>query len=340
MPKQKTAAVPERVAPMLCKLVKEVPVLKDYLFEVKWDGYRMIAYVQDGNVRMESRSGLDYTARYPEIEKALKSLQRNVIIDGEVVVFNKAGRPDFDALQHYNGNHTPIRYCVFDLLWLDGQNLEQRPLTERKTLLKKLVSKRPVFRYSESFDDGAVLYEQMRSLDLEGVIAKRKESVYREGMRGAEWLKIPTRKRQEFVIGGWAESARARCFKSLLFGAYDHGMFIWIGRSGGGYKEKEMPGILKKLKALEISDPPFMNPVLDAKGAVLHYVRPELVANFEFAAWTKTGRIRKPAIFLGFRNDKRPEDVVRELPESAGTIQQELKKAETDRSKRIAGMGY
>ncbi|MBZ4191642.1 non-homologous end-joining DNA ligase [Niabella beijingensis] len=331
MSKQEKSAIPKQIAPMLCKLVRALPELENYLYEIKWDGYRAISYVKESMVHMDSRGGLNYTARYPQIEKALRNLKHDVIIDGEIVVFNDEGKPDFDALQKYNGENTPISYCVFDLLWLDGQNLEQRPLTERKELLKELVNKRAVFKFSKSFDDGQSLYKQMLSQNLEGVVAKRKDSPYREGERGNDWLKIPTRKRQEFVIGGWAESSKKRPFKSLLFGAYENDRFTWIGRSGGGYKEKEMVDILEKLKALEMKTSPFVNPVLDAKGAMVHYVRPRLVANFEFATWTKTGRIRKPATFLGFRNDKRPADVVREIPETLNAIKNEVANAKTDR---------
>ena len=126
------------------------------------------------------------------------------------------------------------------------------------------------------------------------------------------------------MIGGWAESDKNRSFKSLLFGAYTNGKFEWIGRSGGGYKEKEMPGILKQLKAIEIDESPFHNKVMDTKGARTHYVKPQLVANFEFATWTKSGRIRKPATFLGFRKDKKPKDVVREVPKPVGLIEEEI----------------
>ena len=139
------------------------------------------------------------------------------------------------------------------------------------------------------------LYKKAEELGLEGIVSKNANSIYTPGNRGNDWLKLPTAKRQEFVIGGWAESARARAFRSLLFGAYNkEGKLEWIGRSGGGYKEKEMPGILKKLKALEINESPFINKILDTKGATMHYVKPELVANFKFATWTKSGRIRKP----------------------------------------------
>lgn len=316
--------MPAHIRPMLCTLIKEPIDRDDYLYEVKWDGYRIVSFVEKGKVRMDSRSGLNYTSKYPPIEKALKSLKHDVIIDGEVVIFNQEEQPDFDALQLYNGHESPIKYCVFDLLWMDGQDLRGFPLTERKELLKILVKDDDVFRYSESFDDGPALYRQMLDLNLEGIVAKKKDSEYTEGDRGNDWLKTPTRKRQEFVIGGWAESDKARSFKSLLFGAYQNGKFTWIGRSGGGFKDKEMPGILKKLQAIEIDESPFVNKVLDAKGAKMHWVKPQLVANFEFATWTKTGRIRKPATFLGFRLDKKPEQVVREVPKSTDVIEDEI----------------
>jgi len=308
-------AMPESVKPMLCTLTREVVPDEDYVYEVKWDGYRIISYIGNKKVRMDSRSALDYTKKYPPVAKALKELGHDAVLDGEVVVFNEEGKPDFDALQTFNGHDTPINYCVFDLLWLDGYNLMGLPLTDRKTILKKLVEGNEVLRFSESFDDGEALYRQALDLDLEGIVAKRRDSSYVPDTRDNRWLKTPTRKRQEFVIGGWAESDKSRSFRSLLFGAYNgKGGFEWIGRSGGGYKQSEMPGILAQLQKLEIVKTPFINKVLDTKGAKIHWVKPELVANFEFATWTKTGRIRKPATFLGFRKDKKASQVVREVP--------------------------
>ena len=308
-------AMPKSVNPMLCILTKEVVPDEDYLYEVKWDGYRIISYIQDKKVRMDSRSALDYTKKYPPVAKALKEFGHDAVLDGEVVVFNSAGKPDFDALQTFNGHDTPINYCVFDLLWLDGYNLMQLPLTDRKAILKELVEGNEVLRFSESFEDGEALYRQALDLDLEGIVAKRKDSSYVPDARDNRWLKTPTRKRQEFVIGGWAESDKSRSFRSLLFGAYNaKGELEWIGRSGGGYKQSEMPGILAQLQKLELPKMPFINKVLDTKGAKIHWVKPELVANFEFATWTKTGRIRKPATFLGFRADKKAGQVVREVP--------------------------
>jgi bifunctional non-homologous end joining protein LigD len=243
----------------------------------------------------------------------------------------------------YNGHNSPIAYCIFDLLWLDGYSLIDLPLTERKERLRELLENNEILRFSESFDDGPALYNQSVERNLEGIVAKKKDSIYVPGDRGNAWLKTPTRKRQEFVIGGWAESDKSRSFRSLLFGAYTHGKFEWIGRSGGGYKEKDMPDILKLLKAIEIKESPFSNKILDTKGAKLHWVKPDLVANFEFAAWTKSGRIRKPATFLGFRKDKKPTQVVREVPKSIAVVEEEVgdqKSAKAkDKSKRQVSTG-
>ena len=329
MPKGNKSPIPSSVSPMLCTLTKQPVTDPEYIFEIKWDGYRIVSYVNKGKVRMDSRSALDYTKKYPPVVQALKDLKKDIVLDGEVVVFNKEGLPDFDALQLYNGHNSPIAYCVFDVLWLDGYNPMHLPLEERKEILKKIVKGNKVLKFSDSFDDGEGLYQHMLELNLEGIVAKKKNSEYLPGVRSYEWLKIPTRKRQEFVIGGWAESQNGRAFRSLLFGAYEGKKLTWIGRSGGGYKQNEMPGILKQLKAIETDESPFSNPVLDTKGAVIHWVKPELVANFEFATWTKSGRIRKPATFLGFRKDKKPKQVVREIPATVKSVKKKLQSKAT-----------
>jgi bifunctional non-homologous end joining protein LigD len=330
------APMPANLSPMLCTLIK-VPLNDDeFIHEIKWDGYRIISFVNGSKVKMHSRSGLDYTSKYPPVAKALRQLGHKMVVDGEVVVFNKEGLPDFDALQLYNGHDTPIVYYVFDIVWLDGYDLKHLPLTERKEILQKLLEENEVVKFSESFEDGIKLYEQAIDMNLEGIVSKKKDSKYHEGERGNNWLKTPTRKRQEFVIGGWAESDKSRSFRSLLFGAYTNGKFEWIGRSGGGYKEREMPEILSKLKKLEINESPFVNRVLDTKGAKIHWVKPQLVANFEFATWTKSGRIRKPATFLGFRKDKKAQQVVREVPKSVDVIEEQIHDEETTGKKTTA----
>ncbi len=299
---------------MLCTLIKEPFTKEGWLYEIKWDGYRIVAYKQNNQVTLRSRSGLDYTDRYTVVTNAIKKLKGDFIIDGEVVGFDEQGNVTFDLVQKANPE-VPLAYYVFDIVFNDGKNVMELPLVERKTILSSLVAGSDIIKFSDHFFDGIALYEQAEKLGIEGVVAKKQDSTYQPGKRGNDWLKIPTAKRQEFVIGGWAESSKARSFRSLLFGAYNsQKQFEWIGRSGGGFKESEMPGILKKLKALEIKQSPFVNKILDTKGATIHYVKPELVANFKFAAWTDSGRIRKPATFLGFRHDKKAKDVVREVP--------------------------
>ena len=322
--------MPQILSPMLCTLTKQVPDNSDYAYEIKWDGYRIISYVNDRSVRMDSRKGLDYTSKYPLVQKALKALKHQMVVDGEMIVPDEDGRPDFGAIQNYNGQSTPIVYYLFDILWLDGHDLSDLALTQRKLVLSAVIGDHEVLKISASFDNGPALYHQMVNMHLEGIVAKKRDSRYIEGDRGYNWLKIPTRKRQEFVIGGWAASQKSRAFRSLLFGAYNNGKLEWIGRSGGGYKDKEMPGILRELKQLEIKESPFVNRVLDTKGTTIHWVKPKLVANFEFAAWTESGRIRKPATFLGFRSDKKASQVVREIPKSLEEVEVEEEQENVD----------
>ncbi|MES2648170.1 MAG: DNA ligase D [Bacteroidota bacterium] len=318
------APMPDKVSPMLCTLTKAPVSDAAYLHEVKWDGYRIVSYSNKGAVRMDSRSSLDYTKKYPLLVQAIKSLKHDLLLDGEVVVINAEGRPDFDALQKYNGHHTPIFYYVFDLLWLDGYSLVQLPLTDRKAILKEIVAGNDCLKFSESFEDANALFNELAEREMEGIVSKIKNSTYQPGARNTNWLKTPSRKRQEFVIGGWVESDRGRPFASLLFGAYNNNKLEWIGHGGGGFKEKEMPGILKQLQALEIKRSPFVNE--PDTGGRMHWAKPELVANFEFATWTKSGRIRKPAIFLGFRKDKKAKDVVREVPAEETEVPEEQPK--------------
>jgi bifunctional non-homologous end joining protein LigD len=303
---------PTVLKPMLATLVKQPFTDTDFVFEVKWDGYRIIAFCKNGNVKLQSRGGEDYTRKYPSIAAALKSLSVNCILDGEVVYLNATGKPDFDALQRVNGQKAPVVYYAFDLLWLEGENLMNETLLERKARLKTLLSENKLIRYSDHFDDGLVLFEHVKNVGLEGVVAKRKDSKYIPDERGKKWLKVATEQRQEFVIGGWVESEKRNTFRTLLFGSYENGKLKWKGHAGGGYKEKDLPVILKRLKALEVKESPFDSDVEYSEGTP-HWVKPELVANIKFATTTRSGKIRKPAIFLGFRDDKRANQVRTEI---------------------------
>jgi bifunctional non-homologous end joining protein LigD len=305
----KKSRFPGPLSPMLCTLTREPVTSDEYIHEIKFDGYRIIGYRQNAKVRLASRSGLDYTSKYPNVEQAFKKLPLNCVIDGEVCALNAAGLPDFDTLQKPPAG-TQLVFYAFDLLWLDGFSLLDLPLTDRKSILADFLSGNMVIRYSEHYPDAIALFEKMKSLGVEGIVSKKKDSTYVAGQRGGSWYKTPTEMRQEYVIGGWVESGKGRAFASLLFGAYKNKKLEWVGHAGGGFKHKDTPGILVKMKRLEIKKSPFSNKV-DYKG-IVHWVKPTLVANFKFATFTKSGRIRKPAIFLGFREDKPANKVVQE----------------------------
>jgi bifunctional non-homologous end joining protein LigD len=308
----KTSTQPTAIRPMLATLVKQAFTSPEYVYEVKWDGYRIIAYCLGDQVKLQSRGGEDYSKKYPSIVRALKGMSINCILDGEVVYINEEGKPDFDALQKVNGQKAPIVYYAFDLVWLDGESLMQKKLIERKKMLRKLIpGNDAVIKFSDHFDDGINLFEHVKHIGLEGIVAKLKNSPYIPDDRSKKWLKITTEKRQEFVIGGWVESEKRNTFRTLLFGVYENGKLKWKGHAGGGFKEREMPAILEKLKAIEIDENPFDGEVEYSEGKP-HWVKPEIVANIKFATTTKSGKIRKPAIFLGFRDDKKPEQVENE----------------------------
>ncbi|HYF67920.1 MAG TPA: DNA ligase D [Ohtaekwangia sp.] len=307
---------PTAVKPMLSTLVKQPFTDDEYVFEVKWDGYRIIAHCNGEKVMLQSRGGEDYSRKYPSIVSALQRMNLNCILDGEVIYINEDGKPDFDALQRVNGQKAPIVYYAFDLLRLDGKSLMNEKLLERKEKLKNLINDDGTIKYSGHFEDGRELFEHVKGLGLEGIVAKQKASQYIPNDRSKKWLKVTTEKRQEFVIGGWVESEKRNTFRTLLFGAYEKGKLKWKGHAGGGFKERDMPIILQRLKEIEIDKNPFDNDVEYTEGKP-HWVKPQLVANIKFATTTKSGKIRKPAIFLGFREDKKASQVQTEIAKAS-----------------------
>jgi bifunctional non-homologous end joining protein LigD len=308
-----TASGPPLVEPMLATLVRNPFRSDEFLYELKWDGYRVLSHVINGEVKLYSRGLQNYTAKYPPIVEELQALNNDVIIDGEVVVLDENGHPNFDMLQNFRLGD-PIAYMVFDLVWMDGQSLMQKQLDERKELLKRILPGSDLIQFSQSYDNGPALFEKTKELGLEGIVAKKRDSPYRPGKRTMDWQKIQTVKQQEFVVGGWAESTSGRAFRTLIFGYYQNGKLVYQGHSGGGFKEKDMAAIYKRLQKLEIKKSPFENSevVLQYTETPVHWVKPELVIQVKYATTTKSGMIRKPATFLGFRDDKDPRDVVLE----------------------------
>lgn len=303
------ASIPDKLKPMLATKIQQPFDDPDWLFEIKWDGYRSIAYVNNGNVQLRSRNNLLFNNNYKIVVEELYKWGLNIVVDGEIVVLNEEGKASFDALQTYG--HTkdvPLVYYIFDLLWLDGLDLTQLPLYRRKEILKRLAPESGVIKFSDSIDQyGVDFFKVVESNDIEGIVAKKKDSTYEPGERTKNWLKITTEIREDFVIGGWTESDSGRSFKSLIFGYYDDEGLKYDGHSGGGYKSSDMKELIEKLQELETKKKPFVNDVdSDTK---VHWVKPKLVAEFKYASRTESGKIRKPAIFLGLRPDKEPKEV-------------------------------
>jgi bifunctional non-homologous end joining protein LigD len=303
--------------PMLATLEKAVPSGSGWMFEVKWDGYRALAYIRGGEVKLVSRNDNDLTPRFPnvakEIAKAVKS--PNAVLDGEVCALDDQGRASFSAMQQ---GGAPLVYYVFDLLELEGEPLVDLLLVERRRRLAKLLDRRnKTVRLSETFDDGEALLEAVKAQGLEGIMAKRADSRYIEGKRTRDWLKIKTHWRQEFVIAGYTHGGgrRASTFGSLILGVHEGGTLKYVGNVGTGFTDAEIRRLLEKLKPLRRDTPSFETvPTMPrVRKNEIVWVEPRLVAEVEFAEFTHDGRLRAPS-YQGLRDDKEPEEVHREEP--------------------------
>src|SRR6266436_2984707 len=246
---------------MLATLATELPHGDDWLYEVKWDGYRALGYVRGGEARLVSRNGNDLTPRFPDIAKALAKAARSpeCVVDGEVCALDENGRPSFSAMQQGKPG-TPIVYEVFDALEIDGLPILDLPLEERRERLEALLDARvQAVQISGFFDDGEALYEAALEQHLEGVMAKRLGSRYAEGRRTRDWLKVKTHGRQEFVICGWTkgQGRRAGSFGALVLGAYRGGELVWVGNCGTGFTEHDIAELLAKLEPLRTDTPTF-----------------------------------------------------------------------------------
>jgi bifunctional non-homologous end joining protein LigD len=312
------AVVPQReYKPMLATLTDHVPTGDDWRFEVKFDGYRAIAYVQQGECRLVSRNGNDLTGRFAQVAKEIVKAAKspNAVLDGEICRLDPTGRSSFSELQQGTG---PLVLYAFDLLELDGEPLIDLPLTERKQRLKKLLDGRNrTVLYSDDFDDGEALLEAARQQGLEGVVAKRAQSRYVPGRRSRDWLKIKVSGEQEFVVAGYTRGAgrRADTFGSLVLGVNDDGELRYVGNVGTGFDDAEIRKLLALLKPLHRDTSPF--PVVPKMPKVrkgdVQWVEPQLVAQVRFSEWTHDGHLRHPA-YLGIREDKTAGEVTREEP--------------------------
>ena len=334
--------MPREIHPMLATLVEEPFDDPQWIYEVKWDGYRAVAFIAGGKATLVSRNQNDLTGEFAEIAAALGELRvDNAVIDGEVVALDDEGRPSFSLMQQRTGMTSPgkrgpknralpIVYYTFDLLYLNGYNLMGIELERRKELLKQVVPEdKSLIRFSDHYpEQGTALYGVARDKGLEGIVAKLRTSVYVQ-KRSREWLKIKITRRQECVIAGYTDPRGSReNFGSIVLGLYDpNGKFRHVGNAGSGFTEATHAALWKRLKKLQTDRNPFAEKIESTRKP--HWVKPELVAEIKFSEWTHEGerggvKMRAP-IYQGLRFDKKPRECVFEFPRST---EAEVKKAE------------
>ncbi len=323
----------QSVEVQLAKLVKDIPDGEDWLFELKYDGFRIIAFIEGNKVRLMTRNGNDYAARFPDVASSLIDLAdgRAMVLDGELAVTDASGKTDFQALQNYmrNPKTQNLTYIVFDLLALDGEDLRKRPLIERKEMLETLMKDAPKRLYYGRYVIG-MGKESFAAADesgMEGIVGKKVDSIYSE-TRNGDWIKIKCEKRQEFVIGGYIlTDKKTEGVSSLLLGIYEGEELIYAGRAGTGMSEADRMMLEEKFESLKREDSPFrLEPEPRPKETVT-WLEPVLVAEIKFAEWTKENLLRQ-ASFKGLRTDKDPKDIIKEKAEDELQNQSSEKKME------------
>jgi bifunctional non-homologous end joining protein LigD len=326
---RRVAEMPRFVQPELATLVEQAPQGDDWLHEIKFDGYRALARIERGKVEMRSRNDKDWTEPYRVLVDELAKLPvENAMLDGEVVVRLPDGTTSFEELRRVLGSDdmkdehrgtadSRLAYYVFDLLYLNGFDLLDTPIEERRHLLERLFAHGDGggrIRYSEHIpgDGPAVLAEACR-MGLEGVVSKRATTRYRPGARGADWVKSKCRHEQEFVIGGYTDPGGTRIgFGALLLGVQSGSGLRYVSKVGTGFDDKLLRSLGERLRGMEVESPQFTQNLPTMRRGI-HWVRPELVAEVTFMEWTSTGGIRHPS-FAGLREDKSAAEVVAEMP--------------------------
>jgi len=305
------------IHPMLATAVDKPFNSKEWLFELKLDGYRAVTEIKNSTLHLYSRNGLNLIQRYRPIASALRKIKTNMILDGEIVLLNEKNKPDFQKLQSYKDNKLfPLVYYVFDLLSLHNKNLMQEPLYERKKLLKKLIKKSTgVIRYCDHIEEyGIDLFRMIKADDLEGIIAKKKDSRYTPGTRTRDWLKIKYHKTQEAIIVGYtAPKGSRQHFGSLLLAQYTDDELQYIGHAGTGFTEKLLKELREKMNPLITHKSPFSANI--KTNAPVTWLKPVLVCEVAYSEITRDGILRHP-VYKGLRTDKKSKMIKAETERS------------------------
>jgi bifunctional non-homologous end joining protein LigD len=324
------AKIPLGITPMLATLTDKPFDDEDWLFEIKWDGYRALSFVQKGKVELLSRKNISFNKKFAPVAAALKELNADLVLDGEIVSVNEEGRGDFQLLQQWQKTGKgQLIYYIFDILWLNGKNLMDLPLTERKELLRNLIPENEILRYSDHIQGkGIAFYEEAMRQGLEGIMAKKADSTYSTDVRTRQWLKIKTHRQQEAIICGFTEPRRSRkYFGALVLGVFEKGELKYAGHTGTGFTEKLQADVFKKLKPLITKESPFAKK--PKTNMPCTWVKPKLVCEIKFGEWTQENIMRIP-VFLGLREDKNPREVTKEKP--IPLTKTSVKKAATKKS--------
>lgn len=319
----KRSSFPADVSPMLATIVDKPFDKEGWQYEIKWDGYRAIAFCNKNKVELKSRNDKSFNEKFYPVFNALKQWKINAVVDGEVVILGDGGESNFGALQTWRSEADgEIYFYVFDLLWIDGRNLMQMPLSERRNILKQIIPENNILRFSENFEvSGIDFFEAAKKMGLEGIMAKKSDSPYIPGNRTKNWLKIKANKRQEMVIGGYTKNQdSSKSFSSLLLGVYEDEKLVYTGKVGTGFNKKQQLELLKLFKPYIVKTPPFAQvPDINKPSrfrqnppqATAVWMKPELVCEVSFTEITSDGILRHPS-FEAMRIDKNAKDVKNE----------------------------
>ena len=332
------------VKPMLAKETEAPFDDIDWLYEIKWDGYRAVAEILSKNVRLYSRNGITFENSYPLVVQELKKINADVVLDGEIVVLNDEGFPEFQLLQHYESNtHRPIHYYVFDILSLNGHSTCELPLIERKELLQSIIKKSEVVKYSDHIrEKGIAFFNISAEKNLEGIMAKKADSQYYMGRRTNEWLKIKNNKTQEAIIAGYtAPGGSRKYFGALVLGIKEGSGLKYIGHTGSGFNQQSLKEMWDLLQPLKQGTSPFQEKV--KTNMPVTWVKPKLVCEIKFTEVTREGMLRHP-IFLHLREDKLIKEVsmtntkkVKKAVPKAGRIKSDKKESIQEKPQKDTG---